>query len=286
MQPCCSVWCQCLQRIVPRAAVKGGPMHQIVPKAPDVTDLAHHLVPEAQSLRDGAPSTLACPHTGFACPALDAIFGALAPAGEEARAWVQSLAPCSKCRVASQSGRDKLRHLRLGQREREILLGAAASDTFTVTEPGMSRSLSAARRRAALSLGKAGLVAPVAKAPAAEQAGPRVAPRATVALTELGRYVLAAYGRYLKAGKPVRWTRPARGVVLPGQEPANLGDATLARTEAALRDTLGELKGVLIAAIARPHKDPGLLDSVTRHLERKATVLRAVLEPRRQRTGA
>lgn len=260
-------------------------MHQIVPKAPDVADLSHHLVPEAPSLRDRAPSTLVCPHTGIACPALDAIFGALAPAGEEARAWVQSLAPCSQCRVASQSGRDKLRHLRLGQREREILLGAAASDTFTVTEPGMSRSLSAARRRAALSLGKAGLVAPVTKAPASEKAGPHVTPRATVALTELGHYVMVAYVRYLKAGKPVRWTRPARGAVLPGQEPADLGDATLARTEAALRDTLGELKGVLIAAIARPHKDPGLLDSVTRHLEHKATVLKAVLEPRRQRTG-
>ncbi|HEX2840831.1 hypothetical protein [Hyphomicrobium sp.] len=260
-------------------------MHQIVPKAPDVADLSHHLVPEAPSLRDGAPSTLACRHTGFTCPALEAIFGALAPSGEEARAWVQNLAPCSKCRVASQSGRDKLRHLRLGQREREILLGAAASDAFTVTEPGMSRSLSAARRRAALSLGKAGLVVSVAKAPASEKTGPRVASRATVALTELGQYVMAAYGRYLETGKPVRWTRPARGVVLPGLEPAGLGDETLARTETALRDTLGELKGVLIAAIARPHTDPGLLDSVTRHLERKATVLKSVLEPRRPRSG-
>ncbi len=285
MQPCCGVWCQRLQRIMPRAAVKGGLMHQIVPKAPNVAGLSHRLVPEPEGLRDDAPSALACPHTGAICPALQALFGALAPASDEARAWVQSLAPCSKCRVASQSGRDKLRHLRLGQREREILLGASASDAFMVTEPGMSRSLSAARRRAALSLGKAGLVIPVAKAPAGEKTGSRVPPRATVALTELGHYVMDAYGRYLKAGKPIRWTRPARGCVLPGREPADLGDETLARTQAALRDTLGELKGVLIAAITRPHNDPALLDSVTRHLEHKATVLKAVLEPRRASAG-
>ena len=60
----------------------------------------------------------------------------------------------------------------------------------------------------------------------------------------------------------------------------------MARTHSALRDTLDELKGVLIAAIARPQKNPDLLDSVTRHLERKATLLRAVLEPARIDAGA
>jgi len=172
--------------------------------------------------------------------------------------------------------------MRLGQREREILLATAAGGVFIVTEPGMSRSASAARRRAALSLGKAGLVAPT---PMPQGEGPKgVArpPRATVTLTPLGRYVMAAYGRFLKAGKPVRWTRPARGIALPGNDPSQLRDEALALTESALRDTLAELKRVLLAAIGRPMKDPGLLDSVTRHLEYKATLLKAVLEPARR----
>ena len=169
--------------------------------------------------------------------------------------------------------------MRLGQRERDILLAAAAHDALVLTEPGMSRSLSAARRRAALSLGKAGLVAPVVALASSRQkeAGSpaKTAPRATIALTPLGRYVMVAYGRYITAGKPVRWTRPARGAVLPGRDPADLIGETLALTQAALRDTLNDLKGVLIAAIGRPLKSPGLLDTVTRHLERKATLLKA-----------
>ncbi len=92
---------------------------------------------------------------------------------------------------------------------------------------------------------------------------------------------MIAYGRYITAGKPVRWTRPARGAVLPGRDPADLIGDTLALTQAALRDTLNDLKGVLVAAIGRPLKSPGTLDTVTRHLERKATLLKAVLEPSR-----
>lgn len=261
-------------------------MHQTVPKAPNVAGLSHHLVPGPSGQREGLSSALTCPHTGATCAALHALFGSLAPAGDAARAWVQALAPCNACRVASQSGRDTLRHLRLGQREREILLAASAG-AFAVTQPGMSRSLSAARRRAALSLGKAGLVAPVAMPQAdGSQGTQRASSRATVALTDLGLYVMAAYGRYIQAGKPIRWTRPARGVPLPGQDPSDLIEETAARTQTALRETLDDLKGVLIAAVARPLKNPGLLDSVTRHLEQKATVLKAVLEPRRDRALA
>lgn len=251
-------------------------MHQIVPKASGVAEALHHDVPALERQSDPVPSALVCPHSGVSCPALAALFASLAPAGEEANAWILALAPCGNCRVAFEAGRNKLRHLRLGQREREILLAAAAGGPFAVTEPGMSRSLSAARRRAALSLGKAGLVASNAgRKPAG---GPQ---RATVTLTALGRYVMAAYGRFLKAGKPVRWTRPARGVLLPGQDPSALRDETLARTEAALRETLDDLKGVLVAAIGRKFKHPGHLDSITRHLERKATLLKAVLQPAR-----
>jgi hypothetical protein len=252
-------------------------MHQIVPKASGVARALHPIVPEPAGGPRAAPSALACPHTGLGCPALTALFGPLAPPEDDARTWLQALAPCAHCRVSFEAGRAGLRHVRLGQREREILLlAAAAGGPVAVTEPGMSRSLSAARRRAALSLGKAGLVAP-------SDAGPKAAgpPRATVGLTELGRYVLAAYGRFLEAGKPVRWTRPARGAALPGRDPADLLSEALARTEAALRDTLTELKGVLVAAIGGRLKDPDRLDAVTRHLERKATVLKAVLQPTR-----
>lgn len=261
-------------------------MHQIMPKAPEVADLLHHVVPEAGEQASHVSPALTCPKTGAACPALTALFATLAPSGEEARAWLQALAPCSHCRVAFETGRDTLRHVRLGQREREILLATSAGGVFVVTEPGMSRSLSAARRRAALSLGKAGLVVSV---PMPQGEGPKGVARparATVTLTELGRYVMAAYGRFIKAGKPVRWTRPSRRIALPGRDPALLRDETLARTEAALRETLEELKGVLIAAIGRPLKDPGRLDTVTRHLERKATLLKAVLAPSRSPLNA
>lgn len=288
-------------------------MHHLVPKALNVADPVHHQVPDAPRapLPDAPPpiaeaqretcapgSGLACPYSGAPCPALAAFFPHLqavsGPDAADIQTFVRSLAPCGQCRVASAAGRDKLRHMRLGQRERDILLAAAAQDALVLTEPGMSRSLSAARRRAALSLGKAGLVAPavtpVVTPPAVTLAGPRqkeagspakTAPRATIALTPLGRYVMVAYGRYITAGKPVRWTRPARGAVLPGRDPADLIGETLALTQSALRDTLNDLKGVLIAAIGRPLKSPGLLDTVTRHLERKATLLKAVLEPSR-----
>lgn len=252
-------------------------MHQIVPKASGVAGAVHRMVPEPQGLPTASAAALACPRTGNACPALAALFGPLAPSADDARAWLMAIAPCAHCRVSFEAGCANLRHLRLGQRERDILLAARARGSLTVTESGMSRSLSAARRRAALSLGKAGLVAPFDAGP--KGAGPA---RAAVVLTDLGRFVLAAYGRFLEAGKPVRWTRPARGVPLPGRDPSDLMAETLARTESALRDTLTELKQVLIAAIGGRLKDLEKLDSVTQLLERKATLLKAVLQPARQ----
>ncbi len=260
-------------------------MHHIVPKAPGVADPLHPRVPGSVRVPkpaaahpahpcDTSKASLACPHSGQPCPALTALFGPLAPPEAEARAWLSGLAPCTHCRVSFEAGHAALRHLRLGQREREILLAAEAGGPLCLTEPGMTRSLSAARRRAALSLGKAGLVAPCAGGSVTPAAGP---PRATVELTLLGRFVLAAYGRFLKGGKPVRWTRPARGATLPGRDPSELLGETLARTEAALRCSLVELKGVLVAAISGRLKDAGQLDAVTRHLERKATLLKAVL---------
>lgn len=249
-------------------------MQQRMPQALDVAAPAHHQVPEAAPRAADAPPLLACPVTGRACPALVPLFGALQPASEAARGWLGALAPCDLCRVDCEARRDALRHLRLGQREREILAEALARGTLVVTEPGMSRSVSASRRRAALSLTKAGLVASVAST--AKASGPN---RAAVSLTALGRYVMAAYGRYITTGRPVRWTRPLKGVPLPGQDPALLSGATLARTEAALRDTLTELKGVLMAAIGGRIKDPDRLDAVTRHLEEKATLLKTALRP-------
>ncbi len=249
-------------------------MHQIVPKASGVAGAMHQMVPGPDALPRAAPQALTCPHTGEACPALTALFGPLAPPEDEARAWLLELAPCPHCRVSFAAGHASLRHLRLGQREREILLAAEAGGPLCVTGPGMSRSVSAARRRAALSLGKAGLVAPCDGRARRSAAGPS---RATVELTALGRFVLAAYGRFLKGGKPVRWTRPARGALLPGRDPSGLLGETLARTQAALRCSLTELTGVLVAAIGGRLKDAGQLDAVTRHLERKATLLKAVL---------
>jgi hypothetical protein len=271
-------------------------MHHIVPKAPRVAGPSHPVMPDAMA-DSGLPATaaqpdacgLACPYSGAPCPALAAFFPhfetVAGPDAADIQAFVRSLMPCGQCRVASAAGRDTLRHMRLGQRERDILLAAAAQDALVLTEPGMTRSLSAARRRAALSLGKAGLVAPVVTSavsgPKDSGNSAKTAPRATIALTPLGRYVMTAYGRFITAGKPVRWTRPARGAVLPGRDPSDLIEATLALTQTALRDTLNELKGVLIAAVGRPLKSPGLLDTLTRHLERKATLLKAVLEPSR-----
>lgn len=221
------------------------------------------------------PEALICRHTGGACPALASLFAGFAPTGDDARAWVQALAPCGHCRVSFDAQRQGLRRLRLGQREREVLLAASeAQGAFVLTAPGMSKSASASRRRAGLSLAKSGLVTSVAVTPS----GGRTT-RSAVTLTVLGRYVMAAYGRFLEAGKPVRWTRPARGTEVPGCDPRLLKDEALALTHTALHATLEDLKRVLIAAISRPSKDPGALDRLTRHLETKATILRAVLEP-------
>lgn len=260
-------------------------VHQLASKASGVAAPLHQDVPELGEApvvpSDASSAALTCPRTGAPCPALTSIFATVAPVGEDARGWVMALAPCGQCRVAFEAGRDGLRHLRLGQREREILVATAAGP-LTLTEPGMTRSLSAARRRAALSLGKAGLVTPEVASTSKGSSGPK---RATVALTELGAFVMAAYGRYLTAGKPVRWTRPARGVSLPGRDPAELAAETLSRTETALRDTLTELKGVLLAAIGGRLKDPARLDAVTRHLEQKATLLKSVLGAARPARG-
>lgn len=265
-------------------------MHHPMPVASEVADPAQHLVPEpaphpapiagptADAVVDPAvPAALVCRHTGTPCPALASLFASLSPTGPEAREWVQALAPCGFCRVAFEAERDRLRRLRLGQRERDILLGAARAGVLVLTEPGMARSLSASRRRAAQSLTKAGLVRSVSAAPNARST------RAAVTLTDLGRYVMAAYGRFLDGGKPVRWTRPATGVDLPGCDPSLLRDEALARTHTALRTTLDDLKGVLVAAITGRSKDPDMLDRVTHHLEQKATLLKAVLEPLRTR---
>ncbi len=248
-------------------------MHHPMPMAPDVADPAQHFVPEPASSPDAVQQAFVCRHTGAPCPALASLFASLNPTVPEAREWVQALAPCGFCRVAFEAERDGLRRLRLGQREREILLGTARAGVLVLTEAGMARSLSASRRRAAQSLGKAGLVTP-----ASASANGR-STRAAVTLTDLGRYVMAAYGRFLEGGKPVRWTRPASGVALPGCDPTLLRDEALARTHTALRTTLDDLKGLLVAAIAGRAKDADVLDRMSRHLEQKATLLKAVLDP-------
>jgi hypothetical protein len=230
---------------------------------------------------EAGADALICPHSGTPCPALTRLFGNRAIASETAKEWARKLAPCSSCRVDFEAQRSALRGVRLGQREREVLLGAAGSDIYIVTETGMSRSLSAARRRAAQSLMKAGLVSATTNCPDSQgQALPDQRQlRAQVSLTPLGRYVMAAFGRFIQGGKPVRWTRPAAGVVLPGREPSQLIDETVARTQAALKDTLNDLKRALVAAL-RPVRDRETLDAVTRHLERKVEGLKELLEAR------
>ena len=159
-----------------------------------------------------------------------------------------------------------------------MLLGAARVATYTVTGPGMSRSLSAARRRAAQSLIRSGLVADAIE-PRSPSAPEPWQPRAAVTLTPLGSYVISAFGRFLEAGKPVRWTRPARGVSLPGREPTDLLEETLANARSALMETLGDLKRALVAALL-PVRDRDALDTLTRHLERKAQGLKDLLDGR------
>ncbi|MFA5950791.1 MAG: hypothetical protein WC807_10970 [Hyphomicrobium sp.] len=246
-----------------------------MPLAPDVPAETHRCVPPATADAAGragpCSGALKCPHMAGLCPALATLFASKKIADSSAaNEWTKRIAPCGSCRVAFESGRAVLRGVRLGQREREVLIGASQSESFAVTAPGMTRSLSAARRRAAQQLIGAGLVASVAE-------GARG--RATVELTALGHYVMAAYGRFILTGKPVRWDRPASKVALPGRDPHGLVDEAVGLTQTAMRETLDELKRVLIAAVGRPVKDPMQLDRVTRHLERKATGLRELLEP-------
>lgn len=262
-------------------------MQRLMPVAPNVPGESHHPVPPPRLGGETAPAAyvdpgadaLLCPHSGTPCPALTRLFGNRPIASETAQDWARKLAPCSSCRVDFEAQRSALRGLRLGQREREVLLGAAGSDIYIVTEAGMSRSLSAARRRAAQSLMKAGLVS--ATNDTSEGKSQALADqshaRAQVSLTPLGRYVMAAFGRFIQGGKPVRWTRPAAGVAVPGKEPSQLIDETVARTQAALRDTLNDLKRALVAAL-RPVRDRDTLDAVTRHLERKVEGLKELLE--------
>jgi hypothetical protein len=220
---------------------------------------------------------MACPHTAAPCPALKNLLGHSKLVSEEARAWSQRLAPCSACRIDFAARAGALKGLRLGKREREILAGAAVQEIYVVTAPGMARATSAARRRAAQTLARAGLVGGPAKSE--NGAAPTAQARAAVALTPLGLYVLAAFGRFIETGKAVRWDRPRAHVPMPGREPQSLAHEVLERTRTELHATLDELKRVLIAAVARPVRDPGLLESVTRHLQSKAKGLRDLLEP-------
>lgn len=220
---------------------------------------------------------MACPHTAAPCPALKNLLGHSRLVSEEARSWSQRLAPCASCRIDFAARARALKGLRLGKREREILVGAAAQEVLVVTAPGMARAMSASRRRAAQSLARAGLVSNAATPSNGAAAGGQA--RAAVALTPLGLYVLAAYGRFVEAGQAVRWDRPRANVPVPGGEPETLAHAVAERTRAELHATLDELKRVLIAAVARPVRDPALLDSVTRHLQSKAKGLRDLLEP-------
>jgi hypothetical protein len=254
-----------------------------------------HLVPLAEDDAGQGPATDrpasagACPHTRAPCPAMQKLLGHAAEAGGvSATDWVTRITPCGSCRIAFEAKRAALRGRRLGRREREVLLGAARSDAFAVTGHGMAKAKNAARRRAAQSLVRAGLVASVnVNGPSDEEPGvPAHLARATVELTPMGRYVLAAYGRYIETGKPIRWTRPAAAARLPGADPATLVAEALERVRAELHATLGELKQVLVAAVARPIRDPALLDTVTRGLHEKAQGLRDLLAAPEQEAEA
>lgn len=248
--------------LVPNVA--GEPQRHV----PEVANEA--LEPSPTNVASTPPSiSLQCPFSSGPCPVLSRLFeGHSAPLSPAANAWVRELAPCESCRTCYVGGRQSLRGVRLGQREREVLINAADMEVFTLTERGMTRSLSAARRRAAQSLIKAGLVVS-----AAEHAHARAAVR----LTPLGRYIMAAYGRFIRKGKPIRWDRPLARVVVPGVAPEGLHDEALARVNSAMRVTLKELTTVLFVAANRPVKDAARLEEVTRHLEAKAQGLRELL---------
>ena len=265
------------------------PIERLVPVAAAVAAEAHHHLPgPATSLAVPSRTTAgeakkggACPHTQSPCPALQLLIGRTQIEGEGPLAWASRISPCGSCRVSMKAQRSRLKGLRLGHREREILLAAAAHDMLVVTSPGMARSASTARRRAAQTLARAGLVMPVERERTEPERSAAAQARAAISLTALGRYVVAAYGRFIVvAGKPVRWNRPLARVPLPGREPATLLDEALELARAELRATLDELKRVLLAAVERPIRDPAMLDAVTRHLERKAHGLKELLEPR------
>lgn len=250
--------------VVPASQPIGNPL---APKrAPAARQDRALLRPEA------CGGVLRCPHKAIACPALTQLFGPAVPSmgNDELSTLVARIAPCGSCRVSFDSRRASLRGLRLGQRERDVLIGASSSEVYAVTAKGMTRSMSAARRRAAQSLIKSGLVAPAKK---------KIKGRATIALTDLGRYVMLAYGRFIEAGKPVRWDRPLAKIPVPGREPVQLLDEALSQSQAAMRETLDELKKVLIAAVVRPVRDSQALDNITQHLQNKADVLRGLIEP-------
>lgn len=262
----------------------GEGMHRLVPVAfDDAGGGQRRLSPAApRAALAPAEAALACPHLASLCPALAGLIGNSSVVSEEARDWTERVRPCASCRVAMNARRTQLAGLRLGKREREVLLGAARHEVFTVTSPGIGRSASAALRRAAQTLRRAGLLEPAIDPAHPGAAEPGTASlRAAVTLTPFGRYAMAAFGRFIERGSPVRWTRPKAGVPLPGKDPSDLVDEALALTRAELHRTLDELKRVLLAAIARPVRDPALLDAVTRRLQGKAQGLRDLLEAKR-----
>ena len=197
---------------------------------------------------------------------------------EEARAWSQRLAPCASCRIDYAARARALKGLRLGKREREILVGAAAQEVLVVTAPGMARAMSAARRRAA-QYARARRPGCRGGNSLKRSGSERASPRRRHA--DAARPLRACRLRTIYRGgaKAVRWDRPRANVPVPGREPESLAHAVAERTRAELHATLDELKRVLIAAVARPVRDPALLDSVTRHLQSKAKGLRDLLEP-------
>ncbi len=139
-------------------------MHRLVPAAfDDAADREQKLSPASPGAAIApapAQAALACPHTAVLCPALAGLIGNSSAVGDEAREWAERLRPCASCRVAMGAKRTQLSGLRLGKREREVLLGAARHEVYTVTSPGIGRSASAALRRAAQTLRRAGLLEP------------------------------------------------------------------------------------------------------------------------------
>ena len=264
-------------------------MQRLMPVAPNVPGESHHLVPPPRPAGETAPAAyvepgpdaLLCPHSGTPCPALTRLFGNRPIASETAQDWARKLAPCSSCRVDFEAQRSALRGLRLGQREREVLLGAAGSDIYIVTEAGMSRSLSAARRRAAQF--RSSRPGWFRRRPTPRRQGPdasRSKPCQGSSVPDAPWPICHGRVRPLHPRREAGALDAAGGrVALPGKEPSQLIDETVARTQAALKDTLNDLKRALVAAL-RPVRDRDTLDAVTRHLERKVEGLKELLEAR------